>query len=56
MLSHTLIPVLMLAPSAFSQRVRTDSGAQGSPLEIVHLYNDEWFAFMPAFKRSYCGY
>ncbi|KAH7552463.1 major royal jelly protein [Bipolaris maydis] len=33
----TLLPVLSSA-----QRIRSDPGIAGPPLEIVHLYNDQW--------------
>ena len=39
----SLLPLSVLLPTLLSaQQLRSDPGAAGPPLEIVHLYYDQW--------------
>ncbi|KAJ4993036.1 major royal jelly protein [Stagonosporopsis vannaccii] len=42
MLSNLIITVGALLPTLLSAQVVSDPGAAGGPLELVHLYNDQW--------------
>jgi hypothetical protein len=42
MFSKVLVAVSALLPALSSAQVISDPGAAGGPLEVVHLYNDQW--------------
>ncbi|KAJ4324731.1 hypothetical protein N0V94_001128 [Neodidymelliopsis sp. IMI 364377] len=42
MISKVLIAASALLPALSSAQVISDPGAAGGPLEVVHLYNDQW--------------
>jgi hypothetical protein len=42
MLSQTLILASAFLPALSSAQVIRDPGIAGPPLELVHLYNDQW--------------
>lgn len=42
MLSGLLLVASALLPSLASAQGISDPGALGGPLEVVHLYNDQW--------------
>jgi hypothetical protein len=42
MLSLPILLSALLPALSSAQRIRSDPGVAGPPLEIVHLYNDQW--------------